>query len=137
MWTALLGCISTYMRHHRLPIQVLYEPTPILYHHIMQILQRRLRISIDMTHDSLEDLGLVLGLRPQLRVQVLQLDLLAPEVLIEAAEGGALVLLAALILEGMALDALANQLRLVVKSRSHCASRSRRRERFLSEPSLR
>lgn len=68
----------------------------------------RLRVARDMSDDSLEDLRLV-GRGAHVSVEVLELDLLAPEVVAEAMELAALVLFPILAVKGMPFDALPHQ----------------------------
>ena len=77
----------------------------------MKDVKWRLRIAGDMRHDALEDLGLVSRGRPQLRIEILEFNLLATKVIAEATKGAPFVLLARLIREGVVLDALAHGVR--------------------------
>lgn len=81
-------------------------------------MKRRLRVSGDMRHDALEQLRLVRG-RAHVGVEVLELDLLAPEVVAEAVKLAALVLLPSFIFKGVALDPFPDLGRVLVQDAAH------------------
>lgn len=89
----------------------------------MLLAQRQVRPppTINMTHNPLEDLRLVAGVGTELGIQVLQLDLLAAEVVGEAPKCGAAILFALLIIEVMVLDPLPHEIRLLFEARAHLA----------------
>lgn len=67
----------------------------------MQVIQARLGVAIDVRDDAAEDLWVICGVGAQLGVEVLKLDLLASEVLGEAAELAAGVFIAFFVVEGV------------------------------------
>ena len=52
------------MRDHRLAVEILDEASAMLHDQSMQVIERRLRVAVHMTHDALEDLRLLRRLRP-------------------------------------------------------------------------
>jgi hypothetical protein len=69
-------------------------------------MERRLRVSRDMRDDALEDLGEIRRRRPELRIQVLELNLLAPEVISESSKVACAILFAFLMVKAVVLDSL-------------------------------
>jgi hypothetical protein len=73
----------------------------------MEDMQRRLGVSSNVGHDAFEDLRLI-GLGTNLSIQVLQLHLLPPEVVVETVEVASFILLAFLVFERVLLNTLPN-----------------------------
>lgn len=78
----------------------------MLYNEFMQVIQRGLSISIDMRDNSAKDRRLIVRLGAQLGIEVLQLDLLAAEVVCEASEGRSFVLFTGFVFERVWIVAL-------------------------------
>jgi hypothetical protein len=87
--------------------------------------QGRLRVAGDMRDYALEDLWLV-RLSPDFGVQILKLDLLAPEVISETIKCALAVFFATFILEGVAFDALADLRRVLLEHAPHGGGLDRR-----------
>ena len=56
------------------------------HNELMQVVQRGLRIAVDMRHDAAKDGRIVAGPGAYLCIEILELDLLAPKVVSEAAK---------------------------------------------------
>lgn len=76
-------------------------------------MKRGLGVTGDMSNYALEDLGLVRG-SAQIGIEVLELDLFAPEVVAEAAKRAALVLVTIFIVELVAFDSFSHLRRVFI-----------------------
>lgn len=88
-------------------------------------MKRRLGVAGDMRDNAFEYLGLVGRRRTHVCIQVLQLDLLSPEVVAEAPKGTRLVLFAILAGEGVFLNPLPHRGRVLLKSTAHVKSKTK------------
>ena len=72
------------MGDHGFVIQVLDEASTMLDYQLVQVIETGLGISVDMDDNAFEYLGVILGLRLQLDIEILELDFLSSEVVAEA-----------------------------------------------------
>ena len=80
-----------------------------MFHELLvEYVQGWLCVSRHMSDHSLEDLGL-LAVLPQFGIQILEFDLLAPEVVAKAAKGTRFVFLAGFIRESVLLNTLSDR----------------------------
>ena len=82
-------------------------------------LERRLGITGDMRHYSLEYLGFISASCAQFDVEVLQLQFLPPEIIAKTSKLALLILLAILTVELMASDAFPHNLRVLFQTAAH------------------
>lgn len=81
-------------------------------------MKRRLSIAGDVSNYSLEDLGLV-RCGSQIGVEILKLDLLAPEVVSKSTKLAALIFIASLIVKFVSLNPLAYKRRVLFQYAAH------------------
>lgn len=74
------------MRDCSFAIQVLHEPTAMGDDEFVKVVQGGLCISIDMSNNATKDRRILFSLRPELRVKILQLDLLPTKVIVKSSE---------------------------------------------------
>ena len=82
-------------------IKILQKSTPVAYYQGMEIIERRLSVAIDVRDDSFEYRWILTRLRPKLCIQVLQLELLPPEIVRETTEFGSLIFFSFLVVESI------------------------------------
>ena len=107
--------------------KLLMEPNAVVRDKIMRDaklpgylhMKRGLGISGDMCDYPLEDLRRIRGCGAKLGVEVLQLDLLAPEVVAKPSEFAFIVLFAFLVGEAVVLDALSHLGGVLVQQATH------------------
>ena len=84
----------------------------------MEIIQRGLRISIDMSDNTSED-GPIRALRPPFCIKILQLDFFTTEVIREASKLGWLILFPLFIIKPVLLYALPDRVAVRLEPGSH------------------
>lgn len=82
-----------------LPVQVLLEAAAMGDDELVQVIQRRLSVAVDVRNDAAKDGRAIIGRGPQLGVQILELDLLPTEVVGEASKIRGSVLVTLLVFE--------------------------------------
>lgn len=115
--------------------ELLVEPSAVVRDKVMRDakmpgylhMQRGLGISRDMRDYPLEDLRRIRGRSAKLGVEVLEFDLLAPEIVAKTSELAFIVLFALLVGEAVVLDALPHLRGVLVQQATHGGDRCDRR----------
>jgi hypothetical protein len=87
------------MRCHGLPVQVLEKATPMANNQAMEILKRRLCVSIHMGNHATKYRRAVTSGGSDFCIEVLQLHLLPPHIVPKPAKAGGFIFLSGLIIE--------------------------------------